>query len=187
MFPSNVQPRRDSRMAACTGSNIVPNIRGLGGEPCATPRLSMHAALLPNLLTMTRKEPLYIRRNTVISSWGKPFALRTEKIALWFTALKAFLISRFRMTYRLSFRCRCSARILCSFPYWRFVLICRRNPSWASSTSPWSSVARSSCLPTMERRRENLAQMQATGPGRKSDIRRADNFLWIQPATAPAH
>ena len=76
MFPCSVQPRLESRTTACTGSNVVLKIRGLGWAPCATPRLSTHAALRPNLLAMTRKEPVYIRRNNAISAGGKPLASR---------------------------------------------------------------------------------------------------------------
>ena len=135
MFPCKVQPLLPARTMVCTGSNVMLKILGLGGAPCATPRHRIHTAVLPNKLTMTRKEPVYILRNKLISSTGKPLASRMKRIALWFTALKAFLMSRYKTVDTLSFCLRCSARMLLSLPNWRLVLRFRRNPSCVSSLS----------------------------------------------------
>jgi hypothetical protein len=136
MLPCNVQPRLQSLMMEWNGSNTRVKVGGLGGAPWGIPLLSTHIALRPNWFDMTKKEPVYIRRNRATSSAGNPLASRIWKIARWFTALNAFLMSRYRTTDRLCLRLRCSASMLRSLPSWRLVFRFLRKPSCVSSRSP---------------------------------------------------
>ncbi len=53
-----VHQRFKNLMSTWIGLNTTPYIRGLGCAPCITARDNMQAALFPNLLFMTRKDPV---------------------------------------------------------------------------------------------------------------------------------
>ncbi len=89
----------------------------------------------PNLLAMTRSEPVHILEQRYVFWWGTFCHNDMEDRPMVYCIESILDIEVHNNRYAVLRRC-CLARMLCSFPSRRFVLLWRQNPSCVSSMSP---------------------------------------------------